>query len=125
MSDSILFKQVSIANEDNSELLVSDVLIEDGIIKSVSDNLTAPNNSRTIEAAGKVLLPGLYDVHVHFREPGQTSKETIATGTEAAINGGVTGVVAMPNTIPAIDSGGMVKSVLETARRDSRINFLT
>ena len=125
MSNSILFKQVSVANEDDSELLVSDVLIEDGVIKSVSSNLTASDNARTIEAVGKVLLPGLYDVHVHFREPGQTSKETIATGTAAAINGGVTGVVAMPNTLPAIDSGGMVKSVLETARRDSRINFLT
>ena len=67
MSDSILFKQVSIANEDNSELLVSDVLIEDGIIKSVSSNLTPPDNSRTIEASGKVLLPGLFDVHVHLR----------------------------------------------------------
>ena len=60
-----------------------------------------------------------------MREPGQTSKETIRTGSEAAINGGVTGIVAMPNTAPAIDSGGMVRSVLEIAGRDSRVEFFT
>ena len=60
-------------------------------------------------------------MHVHLREPGRNDKETIHTGTEAAINGGVTGVVAMPNTTPAIDSGGLVRSVLDIAGKSARI----
>jgi len=125
MSDLIFIKQASIAKEGVSDLEEVDVLIESGFIKSVGVGLKVPDQSRIIEAKGKVVLPGLFDVHVHLREPGQTSKETIKTGTRSAINGGVTGVVAMPNTIPAIDSGGMVRSVLEIAKNDSGIPFFT
>ena len=125
MSDLIFIKQASIAKEGVSDLDEADVLIECGLIKSVGVGLKVPDQARIIEAKGKVVLPGLFDVHVHLREPGQTSKETIKTGTRSAINGGVTGVVAMPNTIPAIDSGGMVRSVLEIAKNDSGIPFFT
>ena len=125
MSDLIFIKQASIAKEGVSDLEEADVIIEGDLIKSVGVGLKVPDQARIIEAKGKVVLPGLFDVHVHLREPGQTSKETIKTGTKAAINGGVTGVVAMPNTIPAIDSGGMVRSVLEIAKNDSGIPFFT
>ena len=125
MSDLIFIKQASIAKEGVSDLEEADVLIEGGLIKSVGIGLKVPDQARIIEAKGKVVLPSLFDVHVHLREPGQTSKETIKTGTRSAINGGVTGVVAMPNTIPAIDSGGMVRSVLEIAKNDSSIPFFT
>ena len=125
MSDLIFIKQASIAKEGVSDLEQVDVLIEGGLIKSVGVGLEVPDQARIIEAKGKVVLPGLFDVHVHLREPGQTSKETIKTGSRSAINGGVTGVVAMPNTIPAIDSGGMVRSVLEIAKNDSGIPFFT
>ena len=125
MSDLIFIKQASIVKEGDSNLEETDVLIEGGFIKSVGVGLKVPDQSRIVEAKGKVVLPGLFDVHVHLREPGQTSKETIKTGTRSAINGGVTGVVAMPNTIPAIDSGGMVRSVLEIAKNDSSIPFFT
>ena len=125
MSDLIFIKQASIAKEGVSDLDEADVLIEGGFIKSLGVGLKVPDQARIIEAKGKVVLPGLFDVHVHLREPGQTSKETIKTGTRSAINGGVTGVVAMPNTIPAIDSGGMVRSVLEIAKNDSGIPFFT
>ena len=125
MSDLIFIKQASIAKEGVSDLEESHVLIEGGLIKSVGVGLKVPDQARIIEAKGKVVLPGLFDVHVHLREPGQTSKETIKTGTRSAINGGVTGVVAMPNTIPAIDSVGMVRSVLEIAKNDSSIPFFT
>ena len=125
MSDLIFIKQASIAKGVVSDLEEADVLIEGGLIKSVGVGLKVPDQARIIEAMGKVVLPGLFDVHVHLREPGQTSKETIKTGTRSAINGGVTGVVAMPNTIPAIDSGGMVRSVLEIAKNDSGIPFFT
>ena len=66
-------------------------------------------------------MPGMFDAHVHFREPGFEAKETIASGTEAAINGGITGVVMMPNTCPAIDSATVVAAVLDIARRSARI----
>ena len=125
MDDLILIKQASVAGEDSADLFEADVLVEKGIIKGVGPSLDSKDGARVIEAKGKVLLPGLFDLHVHVREPGQTSKETIRTGSEAAINGGVTGIVAMPNTVPAIDSGGMVRSVLEIAGRDSRIEFFT
>ena len=125
MSDLIFIKQASIAKEGVSDLEEADVLIDGGLIISVGIGLKVPDQARIIEAKGKVVLPSLFDVHVHLREPGQTSKETIKTGTRSAINGGVTGVVAMPNTIPAIDSGGMVRSVLEIAKNDSGIPFFT
>ncbi|NRB43803.1 MAG: dihydroorotase [Verrucomicrobiales bacterium] len=125
MDDLILIKQASVAGEDSADLFEADVLVEKGIIKGVGSSLDSMDGVRVIEAKGKVLLPGLFDLHVHVREPGQTSKETIRTGSEAAINGGVTGIVAMPNTVPTIDSGGMVRSVLEIAGRDSRIEFFT
>src|SRR5204863_601943 len=66
-----------------------------------AQSLTA---SQTIDAAGKIVCPGLIDMHVHLREPGREEDETIATGTAAALAGGVTSVACMPNTEPAIDS---------------------
>ena len=71
---------------------------------------------RTLDAAGAVLAPGLVDVHVHLREPGQSSKETIATGTRAAAAGGFTDVLAMPNTQPVVDTVAWVEWVIARAR---------
>ena len=112
MSSQILLKGGSVASADNPELLASDVLIEAGVIKAVAASLPEPDGAKVVDATGKILLPGMFDLHVHLREPGESSKETIASGSEAAINGGVTGLVAMPNTSPAIDNGGLVRSVL-------------
>ena len=70
----------------------------------------------TIDATGRIVAPGLVDVHVHLREPGQTYKETIATGTRAAAAGGFTSVVAMPNTVPVNDSVAGLKWMLDAAR---------
>jgi dihydroorotase len=64
-----------------------------------------------------VLAPGLVDAHVHLREPGQSDKETIATGTAAAVAGGFTSVACMPNTVPALDEPARIVWVLERARR--------
>jgi dihydroorotase len=66
----------------------------------------AGSDTKVIDAKGKVVCPGLVDIHVHFREPGQSAKETIETGTQAAALGGFTTVVCMPNTSPSIDSPG-------------------
>jgi dihydroorotase len=77
-----------------------------------------------IDAKGRLVLPGLIDLHVHFRDPGQTQKEDIETGSRAAARGGVTTVVAMPNTSPVIDDAQKVKAVYEKASRVSGIHVL-
>ena len=106
-------------------LTEGDVLISDGKIQQIGNGLTAPQGARVLNAKGKILMPGMFDAHVHFREPGFEAKESIATGTEAAINGGITGVVMMPNTSPAIDSATVVANVLEIAKRTARIPVYT
>jgi dihydroorotase len=100
---------------------VLDLLIEDGRITQVGHNLKAPEGTDILAAAGKILLPGLCDAHVHLREPGREDTETIASGTEAAIAGGFTRVLAMPNTDPPIDTGGMVSFVQSMASAKARI----
>src|SRR6266481_633312 len=72
--------------------------------------------SQVIDASGMIVAPGLVDVHVHLREPGQTYKESIATGTAAAAAGGFTSVVAMPNTVPVNDSVAGLEWMLDAAR---------
>ncbi len=121
----LLFKNARIASENSPALRSADVLVRDGKISQVAENLVAPEGARVIDARGRILMPGMFDAHVHFREPGFETKETIRSGSEAAINGGVTGVVMMPNTNPAIDSATVVSNVLETARRVSRIPVFT
>lgn len=121
----IFLKNCLIASECNPQLVEGDVLVVDGVIQGLGKGLESPADARVIDAAGEVLMPGFFDAHVHFREPGFESKETIASGSEAAINGGITGVVVMPNTSPAIDSAAVVGMVLESAKRHSRIPVFT
>ena len=101
---------------------IADVLILDGKISAVGKNLSAPAGVETFDASGKIVCPGLIDLHVHFREPGQTAKENIATGTAAAARGGFTSVVCMPNTSPAIDSAATVALIHERAREQGLVN---
>lgn len=121
---SLLIKGGEIAAEEGAPVR-GDVLVEDGMIKAVGGNLETPEGVREVDAGGKIVAPAMFDAHVHFREPGQEHKEDIAHGTEAAINGGVTGVVMMPNTSPVIDSAAVVRTVLEKAREVSRIPVYT
>ncbi len=95
-----------------------DVLIDNGSVKAIGGDL---NGDERIDATGCVVCPGLVDIHVHFREPGFESKETIATGGQAAARGGFTSVVTMPNTDPAIDNAGLVDFVMRRAREGSPI----
>lgn len=90
---------------------VGDLLLVDGAVSAVGGDIDPPDGARVIDAAGKVITPGLIDVHVHLREPGQEHKETIASGARAAAAGGFTAVVAMPNTDPVIDSPALVAFV--------------
>ncbi|TLD69790.1 dihydroorotase [Phragmitibacter flavus] len=111
-----LYRNAQIASEDNRELLIADLLVENGKITRLAPNLSTPEGISSTDCTGKILLPALYDIHVHAREPGQEQKENILTCSEAAINGGITGFCMMPNTSPAIDNAGVVKTVLESAR---------
>jgi dihydroorotase len=97
---------------------VLDVLIDDsGRIARVGEGLDAPEGAEAVDAAGLVVAPGLIDVHVHLREPGQEHKETIRSGARAAAAGGFTAVVAMPNTDPPIDNPASVGFVLAEGLR--------
>jgi dihydroorotase len=102
-----------------------DVLILDGKITAVGADAAsrAPQGIARLDARGCVVCPGLIDLHVHLREPGQTAKETIATGAAAAAQGGFTSLVCMPNTSPAIDNSGTVALIHERAARDSAVNI--
>jgi dihydroorotase len=104
----------------------ADVLIIDGKISAVGKNLSTPREIERFDASGKIVCPGLIDLHVHLREPGQTAKENLATGTTAAARGGFTSVVCMPNTSPAIDTAGTVALIRERAAREGIVNvFVT
>lgn len=91
-----------------------DVLIEDGIIIKVAEGIS-DHTDRVLEARGLTVIPGLVDMHVHLRDPGQTHKEDIFTGCNAAISGGVTTVLCMPNTNPVIDNQEIIEYVKRTA----------
>ena len=95
-----------------------DLLIEDGSIARVDKKIKAPSNVETIDASGLVATPGFIDLHTHLREPGQEHKETIATGTRAAVAGGYTAVCAMANTVPPNDERAVTEMVLAEAARN-------
>jgi dihydroorotase len=97
---------------------VGDLYVRQG---RIVDSLTAAERKRArrIDAAGLVACPGLVDIHVHFREPGQTHKETIASGSRAAAAGGFTTVVCMPNTVPPADNAGTIQYIKDAIERDA------
>jgi len=95
---------------------VADVLIENGTISAVGPALKTPAGATVIQAKGQLVLPGFVDLHVHFREPGFEYKETIQSGTAAAVAGGFTTVCAMPNTNPVNDNQAVTEFMLERAK---------
>ncbi|MGH7755411.1 MAG: amidohydrolase family protein, partial [Vulcanimicrobiaceae bacterium] len=92
-----------------------DVRLRDGRIAEIGEHLSADAESELVDASGACVAPGFIDIHVHFREPGHTHKETIASGAAAALAGGFTAVACMPNTEPPIDSPALVAEVLRLA----------
>lgn len=100
---------------------IYDILVEDGMIAGVDASIPKGDND-IIDAAGCFVMPGLVDLHVHFREPGFEYKETIKTGSMAAAHGGVTTVFPMPNTKPVIDSVDMYDKVQTIIDRDAAVN---
>lgn len=104
----ILIKNGHVVDPANNVNGVMDVLVQDGRVSKVAKTIV-DQEAQNYDAAGKIVMPGLVDMHVHLREPGREDKETILTGTKAALKGGFTSVLAMPNTTPAIDC---IESVL-------------
>ncbi len=94
----------------------ADVLVEDGVIKSISHNIEAKAD-KVVDARGCYVMPGFIDLHVHLRDPGQTYKEDLISGANAAARGGVTTICAMPNTSPAVDSVEVLDVIYEKAKK--------
>lgn len=111
----LLIKNAKILDIDKKKEILADILIKDGKIVEVGRNISN-DSAQILDVEGKYLFPGLIDVHAHLREPGEEYKEDIASGSRAALHGGVTTVFSMPNTKPALDSGAMIEFVIDRAR---------
>ncbi len=110
----LLIKNATVVSPSDGINEKLDILVADGKIAELGENLNA--DCKTIDADGLYAIPGLVDMHVHLRDPGQTQKEDIITGCNAAAAGGVTSLLAMPNTTPATDNGETVKYILDKAK---------
>ncbi len=118
----ILLKGGRIIDPESKRNEIADVLIESGKIKKTGKNLKT--KSKVINVKGKIVVPGLIDMHTHLREPGNESEETITSGTMAAAKGGYTTVCSMPNTDPPVDSVSGVKYILTTCAQEGNIRVL-
>lgn len=111
-------KVVSPADDLNEEL---DLLVVDGKVTEVAEEIDAPE-AEVIDATGKIVTPGLIDMHVHLREPGFEHKEDIKSGTESAAAGGFTSVACMPNTEPVVDNATVVNYINDKAKINAKVN---
>jgi dihydroorotase len=117
MSNSLHIRGGRVIDPANGTDEIRDVFVSGGVITEAK-----PSDATVIDAAGKVVSPGLIDIHVHFREPGQSHKETIATGSRCAAAGGFTTVVCMPNTSPVADSPATIAWIQERAASTACVN---
>ena len=117
MSEMIFLKGGTVVDPSQDLDGVRDVLLVDAKVAESGESLEVPEAARVVDCSGLVVTPGLIDVHVHLREPGEEHKETIATGARSAAAGGFTAVCAMPNTDPPIDDPAVVGFVVAQGRR--------
>ena len=121
MTTLTLIKKARIVNENNTFL--GDVLIENEIIKEISSDIKTTKEAVVINANGAFLIPGFIDDQVHFREPGLTHKATIATESKAAVAGGITTFIEMPNTVPQATTQDLLEEKFKIAAKDSYANY--
>ena len=117
----IVIRNVNVVNPAGESRSVGDLFIHEGKMAAASDVST---DATEIDGTGLVAFPGLVDMHVHLRDPGQTEKEDLLSGSRAAAAGGVTTLVAMPNTTPPIDSVEKYRDVTERAKKIGLVNVL-
>jgi dihydroorotase len=117
----VLIKNAQVVNEGKTA--IKDVLLKDGIIERIENNIQPAGNFKEINAEGLFLLPGIIDDQVHFREPGLTQKATIGTETRAAVAGGTTTFMEMPNTIPAALTQELLEDKYKIAAANSVANY--
>ena len=122
-NNKILIKNGRLVDPANNRDEILDVLVENNRIIRVAQDIQN-HAEKIIDAQGRIVLPGLVDMHVHLREPGREDKETIATGTRAALAGGVTSVLAMPNTTPAMDCAENVELLKALIKKSAQANVL-
>jgi dihydroorotase len=116
-----LIKNITVVNEGVST--VKDVLIKNGLIEKIDNIITAENDAAEINGEGRYLIPGVIDDQVHFREPGLTHKATIYTEAKAAIAGGVTSIMEMPNTVPPVFTQQLLEEKYALASKTSLANY--
>lgn len=118
----VLIKNANIVNE--GKITKGDVLVEDGLIVEISESISAKSaNTKIIDADGCHLLPGMIDDQVHFREPGLTQKANIQTESKAAIAGGITSFIEMPNTVPQATTIALLEDKFDIAAKTSWANY--
>ena len=118
----LLIRNGHVVDPANHVDQVTDLLIENGTIAKIGNSLSTAK-AEVIDAKGKLVLPGLVDLHVHFRQPGREDKETIASGCQAAARGGVTSVCTMPNTQPVTDNRQVIEFILKEAEKVGLIHI--
>lgn len=116
MSKNVLIRGGRVVDPSQGIDAVMNVLLENGRVTALGDSIDESSADTVIDASGKIVTPGLIDVHVHFRDPGFTEKETLETGAIAAAQGGFTTVCCMPNTSPALDTPERVRDVIDRSR---------
>ena len=117
----ILIQNANLVNE--GKILTKDVLIQNGIITKIADKITNTSKCKVINATEKYLLPGMIDDQVHFREPGLTHKANIASESKAAVAGGITSFIEMPNTVPQATTQKLLAKKFEIAKNTSYANY--
>lgn len=120
----LLIQNGRVVDPINGRDEIADILIENGKISQIAPQIKAPE-AETVDATGLAVLPGLVDMHVHLRDPGFTHKEDILSGCEAAAAGGVTSLLCMPNTKPAIDCKEVVDYIREKAQKAKAKVYIT
>lgn len=119
----ILIKNGRVIDPSNNRDEIIDVFVEGSVISKIAKDIKCKADT-LIDATDKLIIPGLVDLHVHLREPGREDKETVFTATKAALKAGVTTVLAMPNTVPAMDSVEHIALLQEVIKKSAQANVL-